>query len=172
MAMGWDLSRVVCGPAELRVDGVAVGRTEGPVRARFTPILREETSGCSGASPVDYVVIGVRAEILAPLAEYVLENVLLAMPHAVLGAAYAAVGSFAGRRLSADAASITLHPLSREAGDESEDVTLHRAVCIGAAELEYSGDADRLLEARFVGLVDFSRTDGDLIGRIASPVRT
>jgi len=171
MAIGWNLSRVVCGPAEVFADGVPVGRTEGPVRAKFSPVLREDTRACAGASPVDYVVVGVRAEIAVPLAEYVLENVLLAAPHAAYGGYYAAVGALPGMRLSEGAVELRVHPLSREEADASEDVTLHRAVCVGAPELEYSREADRLVEARFVGLVDFGRTDGDFIARIAAPRR-
>ncbi len=172
MPVAYDLSRVVTGPAEVRVDGVTVGRTSGPVRARFTPLLREETAAHTGASPVDYVVVGVRAELILTLAEYVLENVLLAMPHAGYGYGYAAIGSLPGTRLSGGAASVTVHPLSREVDDPSEDVTLHHAVCVGTAELSYSSDEDRLIEARFTGLVDLSRTDGDLIARVASRGRS
>jgi len=172
MAAFWDMSRVVCGPAEVRVDGVAVGRTEGPVRARIEPILREETAACAGASPVDYVVVGLRAELVVPLAEYVLENVILAMPHATGAAGYAALGPTPGQRLSASAATVTVHPLSRADDDPSEDLTLHRAVCTGAVELEYSGGADRIVEARFVGLADLERPTGDFVGRIAAPGKT
>ena len=171
MAALQNLSRVVTGPAEVRVNGVTVGRTSGPVRVRFTPLVREETAAHTGASPVDYVVVGVRAELVLTLAEYVLENVLLAMPHAAHAYGYARVGALPGKRLSGEAAPVTIHPLSREEGDASEDVTLHAAVCVGATDIEYSSEGDRLVEARFVGLVDFSRTDGDLIARVAAPAR-
>ncbi|MHC4253911.1 MAG: hypothetical protein ACYS9X_32760 [Planctomycetota bacterium] len=167
-----DLSRVVTGPAEVKVDGVSVGRTSGPVKARFTPLLREETCAYTGASPVDYVVVGTRAEIVMRLADHVLENTLLAMPHAAYGYGYASVGMLPGTRLSASAAAVTVHPLALDAGDTSEDVTLHHAACVGVVELSYAPGEDRLVEARFVGLVDISREDGDLAARIASPQRT
>jgi hypothetical protein len=171
MATGWDTSRVVCGPADVRVDGVSVGRTQGPVRACVSPVLREETYASSGATPAEYVVVGVRAELVVPMADYVLENVLLAMPHAGYCAGYAALGPLPGGRLSEEAASVTVHPLAKPDGDSSQDVTLHRAVCVGVVELEYSQKGERLMEARFVGLVDFSRTDGDLVARIGAPGR-
>ncbi len=167
-----DLSRVVTGPAEVKVDGVSVGRTAGPVRARFTPLLREETCAYTGESPVDYVVVGTRAELVMHLADYVLENILLAMPHAAYGYGYASVGMLPGTRLSASAATGTVHPLALDAGDATEDVTLHHAVCVGVAELSYASGEDRLVEARFAGLVDVSRQDGDLAARVASPQRT
>ena len=172
MGSACDLGRVVSGPAEIRVNGVSVGRTSGPIKMRFTPLLREITSAHTGASPVDYVVVGVRAELVVSLAEYVLENVLLATPHAAAGYGYAAVGYLPGRRLAEEAASVTVHPITREAGDASEDVTLHHAVCVGVTELGYSSESDRLIEARFIGLVDFSRTDGGLVARVASPKRS
>jgi len=172
MAALQNLSRVVTGPAEVRVDGVAVGRTSGPVRARFTPLLREESSAYTGATPVDYVVVGAKAELFLTLAEYILENVLLAMPYGGYAYGYARIGPLPGARLSSEAAPVTVHPLARESDDASEDVTLHSAVCVGATELEYSSGGDRLVEAHFVGLVDFSRTDGDMIARVAAPARS
>ena len=96
MARVSDLSRVVTGPAEVLVDGISGGRTAGPVRARFTPLLREETYAYTGATPADYVVVGLRAELFVPLADYVLENVLLAMPGALETYGYARLGSLPG----------------------------------------------------------------------------
>ena len=168
----WDLSRVVAGPAEVTAGGVAVGRTWGPVRARFEPVLREETCGFTGATPVDYVVVGVRAEVVLTLAEYVLENLLLAMPHALAGAGYAGIGYLPGMRLSASAASLSVHPVARSPGDAAEEVTLHHAVCTGVTELEYSNEGDRLFEARFAGLADASRAGGDMVGRVRAPGRS
>ena len=176
MAAVFDLSRVMRGPAEVRVDGVAVGRTEGPVRVRFTPLLREDSCAHTGASPVDFVTIGLRAEVVVPMAEYVIENVLLAMPQAGYavgyGGGYAYLGALPGARLSGSASTITIHPLARGENDASEDVTLHSAVAVGLTELEYSEDSDRIMEARFVGLADVSRSDGDLVARIAAPGRS
>ena len=166
-----DLTRVVTGPAEVLVDGVAVGRTSGPVRAKFTPLVREETYAHTGATPADFVVVGLRAEILVPLAEYVLENVLLAMPGSIQGYGYAQLGALPGERLSGGAASLTIHPVALDDDDPSEDVTLHSAVPVGVTELEYSGEADRLVEARFVGLADVERPDGDLVARVRAPSR-
>ncbi|MHC5056715.1 MAG: hypothetical protein ACYTKD_18670 [Planctomycetota bacterium] len=168
----WDLGRVVAGPAEVTVGGVAVGRTWGPVKARFTPILREETCAYTGGTPVDFTVVGVRAEVTVTLAEHVLENLVLAMPHVLAASGYAGVGYLPGRRLAGGAAELTLHPVSRAAGDATEDVTLHRAVCVGVTELEYSNQADRLVEARFVGLADAARASGDMVGRVRAPERS
>lgn len=168
----WDLSRVVAGPAEVTVGGVGVGRTWGPVKARFTPLLREETCAYTGETPVDYTVVGVRAEVVVTLAEHVLENLVLAMPHVLAAAGYAGLGYLPGRRLGEGAAELTLHPVARAQGDTTEDVTLHRAVCVGVTELEYSNQADRLVEARFVGLVDASRAGGDMVGRVRAPERS
>ena len=171
MASVSDLSRVVTGPAEVLVDGISVGRTAGPVRARFTPLLREEAYAYTGATPADYVVVGLRAELFVPLADYVLENVLLAMPGALETYGYARLGSLPGCRLSGGAAALTIHPLSLQDGDDSEDVTLHSAVVVGVTDLEYSGEADRLVEAHFVGLADVGRADGDLVARVRAPNR-
>jgi hypothetical protein len=171
MATVSDLSRVVTGPAEVLVDGVSVGRTAGPVRVRFTPLLREESYAYTGATPAEFVIVGLRAELFVTLADYVLENVLLAMPGALDTYGYAGLGSPPGARLSDGAAVLTVHPLSLDAGDDSEDVTLHAAVAVGVTELEYSDGTDRLVEARFVGLADTTRADGDLVGRIRAPHR-
>ena len=168
----WDLERVVAEPADVTVGGVSVGRTWGPVKARFTPILREETCAYTGGTPVDFTVVGVRAEVTVTLAEHVLENLVLAMPHTLLGSGYAGLGYLPGRRLSGEAAELTLHPVALDPGDTSEDVTLHRAVCVGVAELDYSNAADRLVEARFVGLADASRASGDMVGRVRAPERS
>ena len=171
MAAVSDLSRVVTGPAEVFVDGSLVGRTAGPVRATFTPILREETCAYTGATPADYVVVGLRAEVLVPMAEYVLENVLLAMPWTAYGYGYARLGALPGGRLSEGAGPLTIHPIALEEDDDSQDVTLYSAVAAGVTELEYSGEADRLIEARFVGLADAGRADGDLVARVRAPSR-
>jgi hypothetical protein len=168
----WDLSRIVSGPADVSVGGVSVGRTWGAVKARFTPLLREDTCAYTGATPVDYIVVGVRAEVTVTLAEHVLENLVLAMPDVLAASGYVGVGYLPGRRLSAGAAELTLHPHSRAAGDSTEDVTLHRAVCTGVTELAYANTEDRLVEARFVGLVDASRSSGDMVGRIRAPERS
>jgi hypothetical protein len=171
MATVSDLSRVVTGPAEVLVDGISVGRTAGPVRARFTPLLREETYACTGGTPADFVVVGLRAEVVVPLAEYVLENVLLAMPGALETYGYARLGPLPGGRLAGGAFALTIHPLSLADEDNSEDVTLHSAVAVAVTELEYSGEADRLVEACFVGLADVGRADGDLVARVRAPYR-
>ncbi len=168
----WDLSRIVSGPADVTVGGVSVGRTWGPVKARFTPLLREDTCAYTGATPVDYTVVGVRAEVIVTLADHVLENLVLAMPHVLAASGYAGVGYLPGRRLSGRAADLTLHPHARAAGDTSEDVTLHRAVCVGVTELAYANTEDRLVEARFVGLADTSRSSGDMVGRVRGPERS
>jgi len=168
----WDMGRVVAGPADVTVGGVNVGRTWGPVKARFTPLLREETCAYTGGTPVDFTVVGVRAEITVTLAEHVMENIVLAMPHVLSGGGYAGLGYLPGRRLGEGAAELTLHPAARDPGDTTEDVTLNRAVCVDFVELEYSNSADRLVEARFVGLADFSRACGDMVGRVRAPGRS
>jgi len=170
--VAWNLERIVAGPADVTVGGVSVGRTWGPVKARFAPILREETCAYTGGTPVDFTVVGVRAEVTVTLAEHVMENLVLAMPHVLEGGGYAGLGYLPGRRLGDGAAELTLHPTARGAADTTEDVTLHRAVCVGIVELEYSNAADRLVEARFVGLADASRPSGDMVGRIRAPGRS
>ncbi len=168
----WDLDRVVAGPADVTVGGVGVGRTWGPVKVRFTPLLREEVCAYTGSTPVDFTVVGVRAEVTVTLAEHVMENLVLAMPHLLAASGYAGVGYRPGLRLGEGAAELTLHPVARDEGDTTEDVTLHRAVCVGFVELEYSNAADRLVEARFVGLADTSRPNGDMVGRVRAPGRS
>jgi hypothetical protein len=171
MAAPCDLSRVVTGPAEVRVEGEPVGRTSGPVRARFTPLLREETCAHTGETPVDYVVVGLKAELELVLAEYVLESLLLAMPHGAAAPGYVALGALPGARLSGSAAVVTVHPANLAEDDASEDVVLHNAVCTGVVELEYSNVEERLVRASFAGLADVSRAEGDLVARAHGPER-
>ncbi len=164
-----DLSKVQAGPVTVSVGGEAIGHTEGGVKLKVEPVLREVKADSAGALVTDLVHLGTRCEVTMRIAEWVLDNLGLAVPSGTDSSTYLGLGRAPGLRLSTVAAQMTLHPAELDGADTDYDVVLWKAVAASAAEVGFNAEGDRVFEVTFIALPDPTKDDGELLGKIGSP---
>lgn len=159
-----NYANVEMGACSISLGGVSVGHTMGRTVVRFRPIWRPRREDRYGASITDKIYLGCEVTVTVHISEKTLSNLKLALPHALEGESYLGEGRSPGFKLSAAAQSLTLHPL--EQADAGRDIILHRAVAHGPVELPYEEGEERSFLLQFIGLIDASKPDGELIARI------
>lgn len=155
---------VEAGACSITVGETGVGHTIGRTVVRFQPIWRPRREDQYGAAIVDKIYLGSEATVTACVAEKTLANLKLAVPHGLDGSTWLGVGRTPGFKLSSAAQQVTLHPLDQSGA--GKDIILHKAAAHGPIELPYEEGEERSFLVQFVGLVDSTQTDGELLGRI------
>lgn len=163
--MSYDATNVTLGVCDVYLNGTHMGLTMGGVEATYSPEYHEsKVDQYSGM--IEKYLIGEKWSAKVPLAEFTLANINKAIGESTLSGGKVTLGSKAGKRASAHAAQLVLHPIANSAGDRSEDVVIWKAVSTGELVIGMKNDGEKILECTFEGLVDESRTDGSLLGLI------
>ena len=167
-----DSSKITSGPANVVAGGTDLGHTQGGTTIKVAPQHRMRVVDQFGASPVDIIHTGDDVRVTTNVAEYVIENLLEVFDPAFDGSGtaspYMGVGHTAGRIYSDS----VLQVVPAATADADKGAEFHRASPVGEFELAFSHDADRVLKAEFVCLIDDSQTnEGELIGKLKAPSR-
>lgn len=165
-----DITKLRVEACSVTFNGINIGHTKGGVvfiaDRKFTDVTVDQY----GTSPVDMILAGDALKIEVMFAEFSLANLKIAMPEGDFETAGAGsrlgMGRDAGFSLRSVAAQMILHPLSRAAGDTSEDVVIYKAVSSDVVELDYKVDAQRVYKVTFAALVDEEFVSGRRLGHI------
>lgn len=167
--MTLDATLVTAGPAQLQLDAAQVGHTQGGIAATITPQVRARNVDRYGVGEMEQIHTGDEVRVTAPLCEWAsatLAEVYNAGNDQLSAGSgsnpYLGVGRSSGYRYTTK--NLRVIPfLSTDVGKRME---FWKATPIGALTVNHDSDNDRIFETEFACLVDESKTDGELNGRI------
>lgn len=159
-----DIDNVKLGVCSVSFNGVDLGHTKGGVVVNYEPTIHRVEVDKYGKSLAKPILIGEKFSVEVPLAEFTLANLQVGLPAGTDATDAVTLGREAGYDLSAEAATLVLHPIANEASDRSEDVVLYKAVVTEAVELSYMVDGERVIKVTFEAMIDETKSDGNLLG--------
>jgi hypothetical protein len=161
-----DISNVKMGVCSVSLDGTDLGHTKGGVTVEYEPVIQDITVDKYGETPSEKVLTGEHLRATVPLAESTIANIGNAIPAGTTTDSKITLGGQVGDRLLALAGELVLHPIANDSDDLSEDVVIYKAVAVETVELPFMVDEERVVEVTFEGMIDESRSDGDMLGLI------
>lgn len=166
-----DATKVQLGVCSVTYKGQDLGHTIGGVTVTYAPDYHETKVDRTGSSVVEKFLVGEKFSAECNLAEFTLANLQVAINQSTLqGDDSVSVGSYAGKRASANAGLLVLHPIAAGSGVRDYDVSIYKAVVTGELKIEHKNDGEKVLPVNFDGLVDENRSDGNLLGFIGDSI--
>ncbi len=167
-----DAAKIQLGVCSVTYKGVDLGHTMEGVTVVYTPDYHETSVDKYGTSVVEKFLVGERLKATVKLAEFTIANLQAAINQATLvGDDMVSMGSVAGKRASANAGLLVLHPLNSPANDTRQfDVSILKAVVTNELSIEHKNDGEKVLPVEFDGLIDEGRTDGNMLGFIGDSI--
>lgn len=169
MASATNIQLGVC---DVTYKGVNLGHTIGGVTLTYTPDYHETKVDKYGSSTVEKFLVGEKLMAKCNLAEFTLANLQVAIAQGALaGDDAVSIGAQAGKRASAQAGLLVLHPINAPANDtRGYDVAIYKAVVTSEVAIEHKNDGEKVIPVEFDGLVDENRSDGNLLGFIGDSI--
>ncbi|MDC3413960.1 hypothetical protein [Terrihalobacillus insolitus] len=167
-----DIANVQIGVQKISFGGRDLGHTDGGCEFSYEPEYTDITVDLYGNTVVDKALTGEVVKVTVPLAETTLDNLKEAIPtgtiveDATTGKKKLTIGSQAGKKLSALAKELLLHPSWLPDADKSLDIKLFKAVIVSEVALPFRKDEKTVYEVEFVALIDETKTDGGLLAVI------
>ena len=164
-----NAQNIKIGACKIYYKGLQFGHTKGGVTINYAPENVKISADQWGETPVDFSLNGENITVTVRLTESQVSQMKHAMPHGTLagaGDARLELGSNAGKRLSAEAGLLVLHPLANDDADASEDVVFYKAVAMDEFEIEMTNEDQRIYEVPFAVLVDTTKSNGNFLGHI------
>lgn len=167
-----DATKIQLGVCTVNYKGVDLGHTIGGVEVVYTPDFHETSPDLYGSSITEKFLVGERMKAKLSLAEFTIANLQNAINQGVLqGDDAVSVGSKAGKRASANAGLLVLHPVNSPANDTRQyDVSIYKAVVCNEISIVHKNDGEKLLPVEFEGLIDENRTDGSMLAFIGDSI--
>lgn len=166
-----DATKIQLGPCSVTANGVDLGHTIGGVIVTYAPEFHETKVDKFGNSVVEQRLLGERLRAEGNLAEWSLANLQRVINQSNLqGDDSVSVGSVAGKRASANAFHLVLHPLEYAASVRDYDIAITKAVSNGELAIEHRPDGEKVLPFVFDGLIDENRSDGSMLGFIGDSI--
>lgn len=135
-----------------------LGRTEGGVRVAFTTDVADLMSDQWGSQPEDQVITGQGCRVTAPLAEYTLDNLAIALNQDVISSDLIEGDRLVGTKMSAKAQSLLLKEYVDGIVSTLEENWMRFPVAapVGSPEVLFSKADQRIIEVEFVCFPDSS----------------
>lgn len=181
--MAKNAANINVGDADVYINGEVVGYLMGgskwKVDRNFVDLKADEF----GDSVLDMALTGVDLTLELNIAEITNANLAKAMPEARYdpgtgGDSKIGIGTRSGFLLSSNAVFLQIHPRRYGAispnvsgtgsGNMENDLFIWKAVSIDSVELNYEFDKQRVFKVTYRALVDTTRIDGYLLGRIGN----
>jgi hypothetical protein len=166
--MALDASKIVSGPATFELASESIGHTQGGIQATITPNNRARVVDQYGTATVNVVHLGDTVRMTVPFAEWAAATIAevynpgLDMTAFASSPKYMGVGRKPGYLYTDQQAAII--PLT--SADTGKFVMFWAVTPIGELQLMFNTEADRIFSTEFACMVDESKTDGELIGKI------
>lgn len=152
--------------------GVTLGHTNGGIVFHYEPKLNPLTADQYGDTPIDMVLGGETIQVVANLAEPVVDLLAVAIPEGTENSAGSGarlhLGRDGGYGLRLNAKQLVLHPIEKAASDTSEDVVLYLAAVADTVELNYEVDNQRVYKVTFQAFLSETYGNGRRLGHIGS----
>lgn len=168
-----DVSNIQLGVQNIKYGTKDLGHTSGGCQFSYEPEYTDITVDLYGSTAVDKVLTGEVVKVTVPLTEITLDNLKTAIPTGKIvtdgtdpNKKKLTFGSIAGKKLSATAQPLVLHPSWLASSDKSFDIKLHKAVIASEVALDYKKDEQTVYEVEFYALIDESQEDGSFLAVI------
>lgn len=166
-----DATKIQLGPCSVTYKGRDMGHTIGGVTVTYSPDYYKSKVDKFGSSTVESFLVGEQLTAECNLAEFTLANLQDAINQSTLqGDDSVSVGSNAGKKASANAGLLVLHPLAAGSGVRDYDVSIYKAVIVSELTIEHKTDGEKVIPCMFEGLVDENRSDGNMLGFIGDSI--
>lgn len=162
MAFSADKSKLVGGPANVELGGTSIGHTQGGVTATITPQNRGRVVDQYGSSWVDVIHTGDEVRISVPITQWEIAKLKELYNPGLDGTTYLGIGRSAGFIYTTK----LLEVIPLLTADAAKKLTFFRATPIGQFAVGHNNDNDRVMQVDFAALVDPTKTDGFLIGKL------
>lgn len=162
-----DVTNVQVGVCSVSFNGIDLGHTKGGVEVSYEPVYHDVMVDKFGETIVEKYLMGEKWTAKVPLAEFTIANLKVAMPKTTFaGAANSrvTVGAASGKKATADAAQLVLHPMIE--GTRRHDIVFYKAFVASSIVLNHKIDEEKIIEVTFEALLDESRSDGNYLGMI------
>lgn len=173
--MAGNIQNVQIGVQNLTYGTEDLGHTSGGCEFAYEPEYTDVVVDLYGNTAVDKSLTGEIVRVTVPLAEITVDNLKNAVPTGTIvedadgGTKRLEIGSQAGKRLSAAAKELILHPTFKPADDKSLDITLHLAAITSEVTLPFRKDEQSVIEVEFTAMIDESKDEGGLLATIGDP---
>ena len=169
-SVGGNLDYLATGPSKLTWNSFALGHTQGGVSVNVAVQQRERKVDEFGENVVDLVHTGDKIEIKTSLPERSMRT--LTTVYKLNGTAftsYEGLGKLPGTTGRSVAGPLVIHPLFMGAAT-TRDVTFYKTVPMPSGDVQMgSAGNDQVFQVTFMALVDDTKGDGLLFGRISEP---
>lgn len=162
-----DITNVKVGVCSVTYNGVDLGHTKGGVEVTYEPSYHDVTVDKYGETIVEKYLMGEKMTVKAPLAEFTVANMKVAIPQGTFAGAAnkrLTVGQTAGASAQALSAQLVLHPLNM--GTRANDIVLHKAYVASTIALAHRVDEEKVIEVTFEALLDETKSAGNYLGLI------
>lgn len=164
--MAASVTNIALGPCSIIVDGTDIGHTIGGTTLKYTPTYHDTVVDKYGKTVVEKWLVSEKWEAEFSIAEFTFANLKVAMPEGTQTSTKITLGAIAGKKLSSAAHVVVLHPNEKASNDKSADAVFYKGVISGPISIDYKSDGERILKCQLEGLIDESRSDGNLLGLI------
>lgn len=165
-----NLNNVRIGAASLTFGGVSLGHTLEGVEFEFEREFEDLIVDQYGNTPIDMALIGQNLTIKVRLAEPNVASLNVAIPEGSHASGSAGerlgVGTDAGYTLRGDAKQLVIHPLRNTSSDDSEDITIYKAVSATSVPTMFKVDEQRAWDVTFRALIDETYASGRRLGHV------
>lgn len=162
---GGTVGNIQAGPASISFKGVVLGFTQDGQEVSSEPTWADIVVDQFGAGALDALLEAQEVTVTTILSEFTLANlqkVLGGALHVIDGAKEkVTIGRQAGFRARTDAGILLLHPITRDAADVVEDITLYKAYVNEAVAFAHTHNEVKSYEVVWRALVDETKTDGN-----------
>ena len=157
----FNSDQISIGPCYVYFKGQHVGHTYGGVSLSLTQNVYELKSDLFGETPVRTLDAGLVLEATVNMTEATFDNLKILFASAEDKTTYLTFGRPVGGAISTG--ELVLEPT-----DGSPVIQIYKAApnIGGAIEIAFTTDGQRVFECKFSGLIDDTRTEGDMLFRI------
>lgn len=169
--MSADVTALAHGPAQVQLADAEIGHTQGGVEATITPQNRARNVDQYGVGEVAFIHTGDEVRIMCPWAQVdaaTLAEVYNPGNDQTSGGSsgaetYMGIGRSAGYIYTTQDMKI----IPRLAAQAAKRLQFYKTTPIGEfSQMLNGGEDDRVFEVEFAALIDTSKTDGELIGKM------
>lgn len=164
--MGVDNIRPL-GECEITYNSVDIGLSKGGCELHIIDSIHKTVVDKYGSSPVKAFEVGVNVEVTVNLVEHdwdILEQVFRSTGTKATSPDRITFGSEVGEEVAG--AALRLHPRNETGGDY--DIVIYAAVPENDSVVPFSIEGERIYPVKFFGVMDTTRSDGDMLFRIGN----
>lgn len=179
--MAKNAANINVGDADVYYNGEVIGYLMGGSKWKVDRKFVDLTVDEFGTTPLDMALTGTDLTLVLNIAEITRGNLAKAIPEGRYDSTASdgklGIGRASGYLLSTDAKELQIHPrrygpinIGAGTGNMENDLFIWKAVSAEPVELNFEFDKQRVFEVTFRALVDTTRIDGYVLGRVGNDI--